>query len=206
MRLHSDSLPPATTTSQASASSNCRAVPSAVAPEAHAVLTVRFGPRTRRSIPTSPATMFGTLRGMASGEISVARPPVSLANSSSYRSMLAVPTPTTTPTRSGSQRSVPRPASATASRAATSAIAAHRSSRHDSRRPRRSAASKPGTRQQKSTGSPSSAGSRAAGDSPASSPCQVAATPTPAGVTSPSPVTATSRALIRPPLPAHLPQ
>lgn len=72
-------------------------------------------------------------------------------------------------------------------------MATNRSSRQAAFRPTRRAVSKSGTWQEMSTGSPTSPASRVAVDRPVSRVSQVARAPIPAGLMTPSPVTATSR-------------
>ncbi len=192
------SLPPATTMSQRSSRSRSRAVPMAVAPEAQAVATTRLGPLAPNSMAVWPASMLGSCIGSSSGET---RAGDSSTSTRCWVSTVPGPPsaqPRMTPTRAPSQVCGSSPASAIASRAATSANWVKRSSRWARRPPSSCPGSQSGTRQEIRTGFPSRAGSSAAVGRPARTAAQEAAVPMPAGVTRPSPVTATSMPAIRP--------
>jgi hypothetical protein len=191
------SVPPATTTSHRPCRIRSSAVPRAVAPEAQAVAVTRLGPVKPRSIATCPATMLGSISGMNRGEIpSGPRSPIRRA----WRSQVETPpraVPTTTATRSAgySPRSIP--ASATASRAATTASWTNLSCVRALRAPTRSEGLKSGTVHEMSTGAPASAGSVRAVDVPEHTDRHVCSVPIPAAVTRPSPVTTTVPPLMR---------
>ncbi len=194
------SAPPARATSTRPYRMRSTACPMASVPEAQALVTVRASPVMCRSSETWDAACEGTVMGVVRGE--TPRGPLSRSFRSPPTSTDASPrmAPRLTPTRSGSSplsRVPPSayPASAHASRAASTANCAARFIRRAAWRgssPAGSTGTLPATR----TGSPSnssSANSRMP-CRPSSSPCHNAPVPTPSGVTAPSPVTTTRRA------------
>ncbi|HEY3871346.1 MAG TPA: hypothetical protein VGM10_23500 [Actinocrinis sp.] len=187
------SAPPATAMSQYPSANRSRATPSAEVPEAQAVPMVRQGPVAARSMASWPAAMFGRLSVSRRGETCSALRVCRIRLCSSIEAAPYPPTPRTTATRAPFQVRGSRPASATASRAATTANRAQGSSLRAVRPPSSTAASNPGTRQEIPTGTPARSGSRAAVGRPAHTRRQVGSTPIPAGVTRPRPVTSAVR-------------
>ncbi len=195
------SAPPARETSTWPYRMRSTACPIASVPDAHAAVTVRASPVMCRSSETWEAACEGTVIGVVSGE--TARGPLSRSARSPPTSTDASPriAPRLTPTRSGSSplSRVPpatSPASAQASRAASTANWAARFIRRATGRgsnPAGSTGTVPATR----TGSPSNSASvnSRIPCRPSSSPRHNSPTPTPSGVTAPSPVTTTRRGM-----------
>src|SRR6266542_2891058 len=185
------SVPPATTMSTRPARIRSRAMASASAPDAQADTGVCTPPRAPSSSPTAAAGPFGISIGTVSGE--TRRGPRSSSASYWPSSVSAppMPLPTATASRSGSISG--RPASAHASRAATTAVCWQRSSRRASTRSSTSEGST--ARRAAIFAGRSSAQSSVSGttpDLPASIAAQVDATSPPRGVVAPSPVMTTS--------------
>ncbi len=193
------SAPPASATSTRPYRIRSTACPMASVPEAHALVTVRASPVMCRSSETWDAACDGTVIGVVSGD--TPRGPRSRSFRSPPTSTDASPriAPRLTPTRSGSSplsRVPPAayPASAHASRAASTANCAARFIRRAACRGSSEAGST-GTVPAIRTGSPSNSGSvnSRMPCRPSSSPSHSSPVPTPSGVTAPSPVTTTRR-------------
>src|SRR5579875_2191971 len=193
------SVPPASTTSARPARIMAMPYPIASAPEAQALTSECAPARALNSMLIQPADPFGI--GTVYGEMRCQPLLLSVSYAASVEPMPPIPLVTATPSRSGS--GCGEPASAQASRAATSANCSQRSIRRACTRPTASAGSAAACAAMR-TGRSRAHGSVIARTPlrPASIAAQVDATSPPSGVVAPSPVTTTvSRSRLTPCLP-----
>lgn len=182
-------------------------------PDEQAVHGAMLGPVARSWIAISAAGMFGMVSRMPEGEVAPApsRSITTACSVSEAEPPLLVPT--TTATRVLSHPAGSSPASATASRAASTASFTYFPMRKDARPPIAASRSMPSTTHAKSIAHPSSSATVRAGDTPAHTPSQVDSVSLPTGVIMPRPVTATAGLFIgrcssparRPPAPRRRP-
>ena len=178
------STPPASATSTTPSAISSAASASATAPEEQAVTTLWRGPPRPSRCASVPACEPGSIERSAAAQLGTRSP---CARAQYHASASSMPPPTAPTISAASRRSTrPRPASSSASPAAPSARPSARERRGEAPGDSGTAAA---MRQRKAAASKRVSGRMA--QAPAARPAQYGLTPTPNGLTAPSPVTTT---------------